>query len=344
MTRRVQLSVSLAVLAIIATGWNLLLSATENRNRGVADIVARARLFSELGPGLHALKRDSGGRYYVLAAPATAISVYGSDGKRVGQIPAANSQGAKIVFADDIDIDATGRLFVADRGANAVKIFKADGSLDTAIPVTAPTSVAALSSNEFAITSLRADRLVSIYNDQGKMIRSFGDPHDVPTGASSSRYINHGRLSSDPLGFIYFAFTYLPAATIRKYDRFGYSTYEILLPRPDEQSAPSSQTSGVDILALARRNQTATEKPVINAFGVDPASQEVWAAVGDELSRFDKDGLLVGSYRTATAIGTRLEPSAILIEPERILIAADPLGVYEFARPDKQAPASIGKR
>src|ERR1700689_1948913 len=105
MTRRARLSVSLAILGIIATGWNLLLFAVENRNRGVADIVARARLFSELGPGLHALKRDSGGRYYVLAAPATTIYVYGADGKRAGQIPAANSQSAKIVFADDIDID-----------------------------------------------------------------------------------------------------------------------------------------------------------------------------------------------------------------------------------------------
>jgi hypothetical protein len=97
-------------------------------------------------------------------------------------------------------------------------------------------------------------------------------------------------------------------------------------------------------LALARRNQNAAEKPVINAFGVDPVSQEVWAAIGDELSRFDKDGLLVGSYRTATGNGTRLEPSAILIEPDRILLAADPLGVYEFAMPDKQRPASSGKR
>src|ERR1700733_13634578 len=330
MTRRAQLSVSLAVLGIIATGRNLLLVAAENRNRGVADIVARARLFSELGPGLRALKRDSGGRYYVLATPATTIFVYGTEGKRVGQIPAANSQSAKIVFADD--------------GANAVKIFKADGSLDIAIPVSAPTSVAALSGEEFAITSLRADRLVSIYNDQGKMIRSFGDPHDVATGTNSGRYANHGRLSSDPLGFIYFAFTYLPEATIRKYDRFGYSAYEISLPRPDEQSTSNSQTPGVDILALARRNQNAAEKPVINAFGVDPVSQEVWAAIGDELSRFDKDGLLVGSYRTATGNGTRLEPSAILIEPDRILLAADPLGVYEFAMPDKQRPASSGKR
>ena len=125
-----------AVLVAIATVWDLLpLFAATRTQTEVPDIAARGRLFPELGPGLRAIKRDSSGRYYVLAAPATTISVYGTDGKRVGQIPAANSQGAKIVFADDIDIDATGRLLVADRGANAVKIFKADGSLDTAIPV-----------------------------------------------------------------------------------------------------------------------------------------------------------------------------------------------------------------
>jgi hypothetical protein len=97
----------------------------------------------------------------------------------------------------------------------------------------------------------------------------------------------------------------------------------------------------VDISALARRNQASEVKPVINAFGVDPASQELWAAMGDELSRFDKDGRLVATYRTATQDGTRLEPSAILIEPNRILLAVDPLGVYEFARPDKQRLAPV---
>ncbi len=227
----------LAVLVAIATVWNLLpLFAATRTQTEVPDIAARARLFPELGPGLRAIKRDSSGRYYILAAPASTVSVYGTDGKRIGEIPAANSQGVKIVFAEDIDIDATNRLFIADRGANAVKIFKADGSLDTSVAVLAPTSVAALPGNEFAVTSLRSDRLVTIYSEQGKLIRSFGDPRDLPSSADSKRYINHGRLSGDALGFIYFAFTFVPDATIRKYDRFGYSAYEISLPHPDEQT------------------------------------------------------------------------------------------------------------
>lgn len=310
----------------------------------VPDIAARGRLFPELGPGLRGIKRNSNGRYYILAAPASAVSVYGGDGKRVGEIPAASSQTVKIVFAEDIDIDAGNRLFIADRGANAVKIIKVDGSLDTSVPVLAPTSVAALPGNEFAVTSLRSDRLVTIYSEQGKLIRSFGDPHDLPSSADSKRFIDRGRLSGDSLGFIYFAFTFVPNATIRKYDRFGYSAYEISLPHPDERSASSSQTPGVDILALARRNQSVAVQATINAFGVDPVSQDVWMATGDLLSHFDKNGAFAASYRTATADGTRLEPSAILIEPDRILLAADPLGVYEFSRPDKKSSDSTGRR
>ncbi len=35
---------------------------------------------------------------------------------------------------------------------------------------------------------------------------------------------------------------------------------------------------------------------------------------------------------------TRLEAAAILIEPDRLLLASDPLGIYEFPRPDKKRP------
>ena len=166
----------LALLVAIATGWNLLpLFAATRTQTEVPAIAASGRLFPELGPGLRALKRDSIGQYYILAASSSTVSVYGVDGKRIGEIPAANSQIVKIVFAEDIDVDASNRVFIADLGANAVKIFKTNGSLDTTVAVPAPTSVAALPGNEFAVTSLRSDHLVTIYSEQGKLIRSFGD-------------------------------------------------------------------------------------------------------------------------------------------------------------------------
>jgi hypothetical protein len=71
---------------------------------------------------------------------------------------------------------------------------------------------------------------------------------------------------------------------------------------------------------------------------VDRASQQVWAAVGDMLLRFDRDGNLLDIYRVATTQGAALQPVGILVEPERILLVADPAGIYEFARPDKSQP------
>jgi hypothetical protein len=74
---------------------------------------------------------------------------------------------------------------------------------------------------------------------------------------------------------------------------------------------------------------------MIGALAVDPETLEVWVAIGDELIEFDKGGNRRAAYRTATPDGARIEPIAILIEPGRILVAADPLGIFEFARPDK---------
>jgi hypothetical protein len=347
MPRRTQLAVSLAILCAIAgvSAWNLFPASAAGQNREIVrEILARSRVFPEIRAGVRALKRDSSGRYYVLAEPATVIYVYAPGGKRSGQIPNASSGDTKIVYAEDIDVDSSGRLFVADRGANAVKIFKPDGSLDVSVRVSAPTSLAALPGNEFAIASLRADRLVSIYDERGTMIRSFGDPTNAALAAGPNRYLSHGRLSGDPAGFIYFAFTYLPDATIRKYDRFGYAAYEISIPSPKESAAvPTAPGVDIDIHKLAHRNQDSEMKPVINAIGVDPASSEVWLAMGDELVHFDKDGGRIAAYRAASAEGARLEPSAILVESDRILLAEDRLGVFEFARPAEPTPPAAPK-
>jgi hypothetical protein len=121
---------------------------------------AGARVFPAVGPGVTALKHDSAGRYYILARPATTISIYDAGGHFVSQIPNANSRGVTIHYAVDIDVDSTDRVFVVDRGANAVEIFAADGSPVATIPVNAPTSVVALSGGQFAVTTLLSKRLV----------------------------------------------------------------------------------------------------------------------------------------------------------------------------------------
>jgi hypothetical protein len=81
------------------------------------------------------------------------------------------------------------------------------------------------------------------------------------------------------------------------------------------------------------------EKPVITAVGIDPLTQEAWATIGDMLAHLDRNGNLVDAYYVTITGDTSIRPTAVLVEPDRILIASDPWGIYEFPRPDKSAPA-----
>ncbi|HXW62470.1 MAG TPA: hypothetical protein VEJ45_07730 [Candidatus Acidoferrales bacterium] len=295
------------------------------------EIQARARVFPEVGPGVAALKRDAAGHYYILAAPANAVTIYGADGHRIGLIPNAQSHGAKIVYASDLDIDADGRLFVADRGSNTVKIFSSDGTLVATVDVATPMSLAALSGLEFAATLLHSDHLVNLFSARGALVRAFGEASGSPRNPAGHAPLASGRVSGDGRGEIFFAFTELPDPTIRRYDRFGYAAWEASLPASEFRPPPGArQWTTVTI----GNGQAPPPKPVIHALAVDPETEEIWAAIGNELVHFDKDGNRRAAYLTATKDGARLEAAALLVEHDRLLIADDPSGIFDFALPE----------
>jgi hypothetical protein len=331
--RRIQLGLLFALM--IAAGARSHPSPLAPEQEGNArEILARARLFAGIGPGVSALRRDSAGRYFILAAPANAIAIYGPGGQRLGQIPNAHSRGAAIHYAQDLDLDASGRVFVADRGANAVEIFDPDGSLRASIPVEAPTSVVALSDDEMAVAALQSPSLVGIFDVRGKLLRNFGSP---PT-LGPNQLKSWGKIYGDPAGSIYFVFADLPDPTIRKYDRFGYVASEITLLA--SEFASPAEAKDWKTVTIEKSEGASSTKPVIDAFAVDPENQDIWMAVGDELLQYDKDGGRRAAYHTMTREGVRIAPTALLIEHDRILVGCDPLGVFDFATPDPRPPAA----
>ncbi len=210
-------------------------------------VEARTRMFPGIGPGVTALKRDSSGRYYLLAKPSTEILIYDSNQNLVGHIPNASSQGTVIKYAVDIDLSTDGLLYVADRGANAVEIFKPDGTLVAKAPVNAPTSVAALSNAQFAVTSLTSDHLVQIRDERGTLVRSFGDPSDIADATGNSSINEWGKISGDSADGIYFAVTSVSDPTLRKYDRFGYASYETTIPESVIEAASTTREDRVQL-------------------------------------------------------------------------------------------------
>src|SRR5215470_4275509 len=301
-------------------------------------LTAKRRVFSGVGPGLRAVRHGTNGNYYVLAA--VGVAVFDPQMKRLRMFGAPDEvlSGHKaapglIGSGEDCDVDEKGNIYVADRAYNQITEFAPDGKVLRSFPVNAPTSLAVLPGGETAVTSLQQRALVAVYGASGKLAREFGEPESLSTRAELDHYVNFGRLNSDPQGHVYFGFTYLPEPTVRQFDHGGFlkMTFEF---------------TGVDAFAEAQalrkeieRQETRKEppflRPILTAFGVDPVNGDLWMALHNTLLHFDKEGIRRSEYQIYTPNGTRLEANVILVEEERLLIGADPLGVYEFARPDK---------
>jgi len=325
-----------ALFAVLVMLRSIPASAQE-QNQFESDLVAKRRLYSDVGAGFRQIRRGANGNSYVLTAPAAALRIYDSSGKRIGQIPsesAATGKGAAIVYGESFDLDRDERVAVCDRGANAVKIYSPSGALSATIQIPAPISVVFLPGDEIAVTSSNAEHLVTAYDFSGKMVRDYGDREEISDRADLNREANFGHLTADEMGNNYFSFDYLPEPTVRKFDRVGYLAMEIALKTIEFEPAAQAARK-----AIARSENS--ESPasslhrIISAVGVDPNSQEVWMAIGTLLMRFDKDGQRLSSFRIFLPRGGSLEPSQILVEPDRLLMGADPQGIYEFPKPEK---------
>jgi len=338
MRKRLGLTVRvLAVMCLLACAVGSVLAQDEG------ELTAKGRILPGVGPGLRAVKRAADGRMYVLASPSPGLIVLDVQGKQVLSIGelTATPAGVKasrslITFGEDCDADAEGKIYVADRGANLVQVFSADGTLLRSIAVKAPIAVAALPEGEVAVGTLREPHLVMVFDKNGRDVREFGDPEPIAERVELNRYLNIGQLATDAQGHLYYAFGYLPEPTVRQYDRLGYGGQDIQYTALE--AMPAAQAARKEVERQERRGDEPSFKRILTAVGVDRSSGEVWIALHNKLLHFDKEGNRRASYLIYTPQGARLEANTILVEKDRLLIGSDPLGIYEFERPDKKIP------
>jgi hypothetical protein len=243
-------------------------------------------------------------------------------------------QLAAITFGEDMDVDAQGTVYVADRGANAVKIWDTKGH-ERVIKINGPVAVAALPEGEFAVATVHEQHLVMVFDKNGRDVREFGDPEPISERPEVNRFLNIGMLVTDGSGHLYYAFPYLPEATVRQYDRNGYAGQDIQYT--GVEAWPAAQATRKEIERQEKRGDAPVFKRILTAVGVERSTGEVWMALGNNLLHFDKEGNRRATYKIYTPQEARLEANTILVEEDRLIIGSDPLGIYEFARPDKKS-------
>jgi hypothetical protein len=101
--------------------------------------------------------------------------------------------------------------------------------------------------------------------------------------------------------------------------------------RPHHFGAGEGDVSVSMRVNLGYLGSSSAEKATITATAVDP-SGDLWVAVGDTLIHFSKDGIALDAYYLALKGGQPLKPTALLVERDRFLVAADPWGIFEFSR------------
>ena len=330
----------LAVMCLLGCCASGTLAQTEGELP--VDLTATRRLLANVGPGLRAIKRGADGRTYVLSSPSPGLVVYDTAGKQVLSLGAATAAAGKstrpaITFGEDCDVAPDGTIYVADRGANILRVFNPEGTLLRSIPVDAPISVTAMPEGEVAVATLRQPHLVTVFDKNGRDVREFGDPEDIADRAELNRYLNIGQLATDGQGHLFYAFAYTPEATVREYDRYGYAGHEFQYKAIDAlQTALAVRR---EIERQEKRGDQPSFKRVLTAIAVDQANGEVWVALHSTLLQFDAEGTRRETYQLYTPEGARLEAVAILVTKDHLVIGSDPLGVYEFKKPEKKQEA-----
>lgn len=323
-----------ALLPIAGTLWG-------NASEVDDDLTASRRVFPTMGPGLRAVRHAANGNYYVLASPSVGVAIFDPNGKQISVIgapppaPVTNKAGrAGIAFGEDCDVDAQGNVYVADSGYSLVIKFAPDGKQLRSFPANSLLSLAVLPEGEVAVTKLQQSHHVTVYGADGKVDMEFGDIESMSSRQDIDEYLNRGRISSDAQGHIYFGFTYMPEPLVRKYDRFGNASQEFVFTGVDAYPEASSTRKAID------REEGDSEppnfRPILTAFGIDQVDGDLWMGMHNTLVHFDKDGIRRSEYQLYTPKGSPLDATIIVVEPDRLLIGSDPLGVYEFHRPDKK--------
>jgi len=303
----------------------LLAFLTPARAQQDPDLDARRRVFSDVTTGVRAIRRGSQGFYYVLTNPGAVILVFDAKDYEVSQVPGKSSPDA--VAGDALDLDASDRIYVANLLANTVTVYAYDGSPAGVFPVPSPSSVVALPNDAFAVSSPAGGHLISVYNSRGGLVRELGELEDLADDPPLNRRLNVGQVATDAAGNFYFAFRYFPEPTVRKFAPSGEFVSDLSLATLDLQ--PMAQSARQEI-ARASSGANVSPREIISAFGVDPATQEIWLALGNLLLHFDRDQNALGSNRLYTPEGARLVPNFLLVESNRLLLGNDSLGIYEF--------------
>ena len=151
------------------------------------------------------MKRGADGNYYVLSAPGSTAAVFDAAGKLLRRVPAYDEGKGPGHPVAPIGHDYLRRrsgcgharnVYVADRGANAIKIWDTKGN-ERVIRMNATDGGRGAAGRRSGRGHRARAHLVMVFDKNGRDVREFGDPEPISERPEVNRFLNIGMLVTD---------------------------------------------------------------------------------------------------------------------------------------------------
>ncbi|MEE9233940.1 MAG: hypothetical protein V3U28_00680 [Candidatus Acidoferrales bacterium] len=291
------------------------------------ELLATKRVALESGWRTVGVQRDAEGNYYVLNEADGVIWIYDKEFSTQGRIFIGGEAEGR--SPRDFAVTREGKIVVADWvGGGRVSVYDHNGSLVSSFPFPRPWSVATLSTGEILIAGFQKGQLVSVVSQEGTPLWTIGSLVPITEEPNRNAFLNVGRLAVDPQDNIYYGFSFLPEATIRKYSRHGDLLAEL---RP--------QSERVRQMATMARQKLESENSfggsmIILALALDESTGSLWVCSAGQIFQIGPDGTTRKVYQFKMAPNRPVGAQGILVENDRLIVTAQRYGVWLAPKPE----------
>ncbi len=296
-------------------------------------VYAERQLAIESGAGTATMRRAPDGKLYVLNSTDRCIWIFGDPGEPPRRLFGRDRDGGALQGPTDFTFDAAGNLLIADR--DWILVYRRDGELVRKMQASGLQSIHSLNvltSGRILASGYPYDHLIYVYEPDGKLAATIGQPLALDADDSLNRNLNTGVLLVDARDTIYYVFLRALRPTIHIYSPEGR-----LLDQWNPTHPLLDHFVARAVARFQQERQESSRPRVIPAIftgaGYDARWGVLWVGgAGGQLFALDRTGSILRQF-TPMFDRRGFSTRQVLVEGESYLLSSYQYGVFEFKLP-----------
>lgn len=293
------------------------------------ELRADKQILLEAEHGTLTIKHGPRNKLYVLTRSPSSLWVSDYSGSSMRMILGGGSESANLRLPKDLAIDRDGNAIVVDADG-LIKTFSLDGKLIGSFPSVRPESVGVLRDGRILVGGLPKDRLMSVFDRQGRLLGHFGETVMADDAPGFNAVLNAGSIVVDADDNIYYIFRFLLTPTVYKYTSGGKLVADW---HPESAYLDQAIARATKTYEASKEKGTLAVNRVLAAGAFDPETKTLWVASGSEVLQLDSSGKTIRSFELLGPAGGPVQASGLLVDRDFIRATGPLHGTFEFLKP-----------